>query len=291
MEGNENVTSLDSVFNPQTEEQAAPETQVEAPQAQPEETGVETQAAPPAAEQSNTESELPPAAYKAVADERRKRQELERQNVEYQRQFAEVQRYLQQQQAQQFAKSAQQPKTEQGIDPANFPSYEAYLEAVAETKAEAKANEIFERNMRRAMQVQQQAAVQQQTSVDLVDMLKAGKERYADFEHVVGNQSVQITDVMMNTMMALDGGHEVAYSLGMNPAEAARIARMPPSSQAREIGKLAKAFVVPPPPVVVAPPVVPQLPKTLTQTRSASGQFTNKPWTGPTPLDEVVRRK
>jgi predicted outer membrane protein len=148
--------------------------------------------------------------------------------------------------------------------------------------------------MQRAVQVQQQQTVQRQAAEDLQDMIKAGKEKYPDFEQVVGSQHVPITEVMMTTMMAIDGGHEIAYSLGMNPAEAARIARMPPSSQAREIGKLAReiaaAAAASAAPAVTTAPVAPPLPKTLTQTRSAGGQFT-KTWTGPTPLDDIFRKK
>jgi hypothetical protein len=277
-------TSLDDVFGNQS---AAMEPQepvgpvvAEPAQAEPIDTG-EPHAAPPAV--APVEPDHVPRT--ALMDERRKRQE-------YERRTQELEQYIRAQQAQTQAPQPQQSvKAEQGIRPENFPTYEAFLEAVAEAKAEAKANEVFERNMQRANQAQQQAAVQQQTAGDLSDMIKAGADKYPDFMHVVGNPNVPISETMMNTMMALDGGHEVAYSLAMNPGEAARIARMPPSSQAREIGKLAKSFAAPVAPVVTAPPVVPQLPKTLTQTRSASGQFTNKPWTGPTPLDEVVRKR
>lgn len=310
MEGTEGITPLENLFNG-TAEPSEPTPPVEptppepAPQ-EPAPTGEPQPPAPPAEEHEDPKV----TAFKAKAlDEAKKRQRLEQDYAELQRQNAEYQRYLQQiaaQQQQRQQQQAQQPKP-QGLQPQDFQSYEAYLEAVAEQKATAKAQEIWETNMRRTMEAQKQAAIQQQTAADLADMIKAGKEKYQDFEQVVANPNVPVTDTMLNAMMVIDGGHEVSYFLGQNPMEAARIANLPPSSQAREIGKLAKQITAPlqaPPvaPVVTPPaasapvaavtpaPAVPELPKTLTQTRSAGGQFT-KVWTGPTPLDEVFRKK
>lgn len=306
MEGTEGITPLENLFNG-TAEPSEPTPPVEptppepAP-AEPAPTGEETPPAPPAEEPEDPKV----TAFKAKAiDEGKKRQRLEQENAELRQQKAQFEHYLQQlaqQQRQQQQAPQQKP---QGIQPQDYPTYEAYLEAVAEQKATAKAQEIWETNMRRTMEAQRQAAIQQQTAADLADMLKAGKEKYPDFEQVVANPHVQVTDTMLNAMMVIDGGHEVSYFLGQNPMEAARIANLPPSSQAREIGRLAKQITAPlqapvapvvtppaaPAPVAAAPaPAVPELPKTLTQTRSASGQFT-KAWTGPTPLDQVVKRK
>jgi hypothetical protein len=293
--------SLESLFNgTAVTSEPTPPTEPTPPEPTPAESAAtgEPNPTPPVEEPEDPKI----AAFKAKAiDEGKKRQKLEQDFAELQRQNAEYQRYVQQVQAQQRAQQQvqQQPKP-QGLQPQDFQTYEAFLEAVAEQKATAKAQEIFDLNMRRAIQAQQQADIQQQTATDLAEMLKAGSEKYPDFQNVVGNQRVLISDPMMNAMLVLDGGHEVAYFLGQNPAESARIYRLPPSSQAREIGKIARQITAPlqPPavvdPVVPAPqvpaPAAPELPKTLTQTRSAGGQFA-KTWTGPTPLDQVIKRK
>lgn len=298
MEGTEGVTPLENLFNgPSEPSEPAPiaEHNEPAPEPTPEpEPKGEPQPAPPAEEHEDPKV----TAFKAKAiDEAKKRQKLEQDFMELQRKNAQYEQYLRQLQAQQQQRQqAQQPQKPQGLQPQQFETYEAYLEAVAEQKAAAKAQEIFAENMRKAYQAQQQQVIQRQTASDLAEMVKAGVEKYADFEQVISNPNVPITDAMMTALMANPDGHEVGYFLGQNPMEAARIARMPPSSQAREIGKLAKQLAAPLPappvaPVVQAPaPVVPELPKTLTQTRSASGQFT-KAWAGPTPLDEVIKRK
>jgi hypothetical protein len=310
MEGTEGITPLENLFNGTAEpSEPTPPVEVTPPEPAPQEpapTGEPQPPAPPAEEPEDPKV----TAFKAKAiDEGKKRQRLEQENAELRQRQAQVEQYLQQlahQQRQQQQAPQQKP---QGIQPQDYPTYEAYLEAVAEQKATVKAQEIWETNMRRTMEAQRQAAIQQQTAADLADMLKAGKEKYPDFEQVVANPHVPVTDTMLNAMMVIDGGHEVSYFLGQNPMEAARIANLPPSSQAREIGKLAKQITAPlqvppvaqvapvvmppaaPAPVAAAPaPAVPELPKTLTQTRSAGGQFT-KAWTGPTPLDEVFRKK
>lgn len=309
MEGTESVTPLENLFNgPSEPSEPAPiaEHNEPAPESTPQEPEPkgEQQPAPPAEEHENPEVK----AFKAKAiDEAKKRQKLEQDFAELQRKNAQYEQYLRQLQAQQQRQQApQQPQKPQALRPDQFDTYEAYLEAVAEQKASAKAQEIFETNMRKVYQAQQQQQAErqqqvtrQQTAADLAEMVKAGVDKYPDFEQVIANPNVAITDAMMNALMANPDGHEVGYFLGQNPGEAARIARMPPSSQAREIGKLAKQLaaplpvptaIEPPPAAQVTAPPVPELPKTLTQTRSAGGQFT-KTWTGPTPLDDVVKRR
>jgi hypothetical protein len=295
-----NVTSLESMFSSQpaaesTEAASVEQTQseqVEQPQAG---TG-EPQSAPPA--EAQPEPDHVPRA--AVIDERRKRQELERNFANIQREHAEMAQFIRQvqqaQQAQQAQQRQQSPQTQQqapqGLSPEQFQSYEAYLEALAdaraEAKAEAKVKQVLEEQMRSFNQEQRARALQHATVNDMADMHKAGMSKYADFNEVVGRDprygGPPITDVMANAMLVIDSGHEVAYHLGQNPAEAARIANLPPSSQAREIGRLAKQLAAPP----AAPPAV-NVPKTLTQTRSATGQFT-KAYTGPTPLTDLFKR-
>jgi hypothetical protein len=62
--------------------------------------------------------------------------------------------------------------------------------------------------------------------------------KYPDFAEVAGNPSLPITPAMAEAIMDSDHGPEVAYHLGKNPNEAARIARLNPVSQARELGRI-----------------------------------------------------
>ena len=62
--------------------------------------------------------------------------------------------------------------------------------------------------------------------------------KYDDFEQVAYNPKLPITDVMAQSIQASDVGPDVAYYLGANPKEAARISKLAPFLQAKEIGRL-----------------------------------------------------
>ena len=70
------------------------------------------------------------------------------------------------------------------------------------------------------------------------DREEEARGKYDDFEQVAYNQNLPITDVMAETIKASDLGPDLAYWLGSNPKEAARISRLSPLMQAREIGKI-----------------------------------------------------
>lgn len=243
----DNANELGNVLNDQPP--AAP------PPAEPPVEPVDPGAPPAEPPAAKPEPDLVPRA--ALMDERRKRQELE-------------QWVNQQKQAQ---PPAAPPKR------AEFETDDAYLEAIAERKVA----ETFDKRLQQVSEQQRMAELQRQSDSDIADLRSAGASRYADFHTVVTNNTdLPITETMVNTMLAIDAGSDVAYHLGKNPAEAARIAGLPPTSQAREIGQLAKKLSTP-------PPASPPLPKTLTNTRSTDGRFaSNNVWTGPSPLNDIL---
>ena len=73
------------------------------------------------------------------------------------------------------------------------------------------------------------------------DQTAEARKRYADFDRVVTNPNLTITDHMAMIIKATDASADVAYQLGMNPGLAERIARMDPLYQAIELGKLSAA--------------------------------------------------
>jgi len=70
----------------------------------------------------------------------------------------------------------------------------------------------------------------------LEELHEDGLEKYSDFLEVVA--SAQVTPVMAEALLELDGQVDVAYYLGKNPKEVARISKLPPIRQVAEIGKL-----------------------------------------------------
>lgn len=243
-------TDLGAVLNNQPSEPVVTVEPAEPAPAEPVDQGV-TPAEPPAAK---PEPQTVPLT--ALQEERRKRQELEK--------------WIQQHQ--------QQPQPAEPLKAEDFADRDAYLEALAERKAE----QAFEKRLKAWQEEQQQAAIKQQMHSDTAELMQAGAAKYADFaDLVLANDSLPISEHMVNAMLVLDNGADVAYHLGKNPADAARIAQLPPTTQAREIAKIAKQVSAP-------PPEKPPVPRTLTTTRSANGQFASQTYTGPTPLNSIL---
>lgn len=73
------------------------------------------------------------------------------------------------------------------------------------------------------------------------------RERFADYDAITRNPNVAITPAMAEVIHDSDVGPDVAYHLGKNPAEAARIASLPAHLQAREIGRIEERLSAPKP--------------------------------------------
>jgi len=116
------------------------------------------------------------------------------------------------------------PKEMPSID--NFESTDAYAEALALRKAE----ELIAQRDRQKEQAQVVEAYSERE--------EKARDRYDDFEDVVYNPKLRITDVMAESIQSSDNGPDLAYWLGSNPKEAERIARLSPILQAKEIGKI-----------------------------------------------------
>lgn len=88
--------------------------------------------------------------------------------------------------------------------------------------------------------VKHQEISKQRAAIDdaYADREEEARSKYDDFEQVVYNPKLVITNEMAETIKASEIGPDLAYWLGSNPKEADRIARMSPLQQAREIGKL-----------------------------------------------------
>lgn len=73
---------------------------------------------------------------------------------------------------------------------------------------------------------------------DLNDSFSEARKAIKDFEETISQKDVSITREMVIAMADTDNAADIAYYLAKNKDEAARIAALPPISQAREIGKL-----------------------------------------------------
>lgn len=134
---------------------------------------------------------------------------------------------------------------------ADFASYEEYQASLAahhsmkamddrqrrEVEQEAKAHQV-------EIQAREKARITE-LAANWQDQLAEASERYKDFERVA--YSVPISGVAGEIICGSDVGADIAYYLGSNPAEAAKIARLNPVEQARAIGSIEARLSLPKP--------------------------------------------
>ena len=148
--------------------------------------------------------------------------------------LAREQRKWEREQAQRAAEQqTRQPPTD--LSPEQFETYEDYADALAERKAE----ELLARR---------EAERQQRAFLDAYhEREEAARDKYDDFEMVAYNPELPVTEAMARAIQASDIGPDVLYHLGSNPKDAARISRLDPILQAREIGKIEAQLGAAPP--------------------------------------------
>jgi hypothetical protein len=78
------------------------------------------------------------------------------------------------------------------------------------------------------------------------EQVETAKATYTDFEKVAYDPSTPINEAMKEVIMSSDQGADLAYFLGSNRSEAARIARMPPLEAARAMGRIEAKISAPP---------------------------------------------
>lgn len=156
-------------------------------------------------------------------------------------------------QAPQTPEAAAKPKPDQ------FSTTEEYVEALAAFKAE----EIFRTKTQESESQRREAELRQRHQsvvTSYQERVEQAMEKYPDFEDVAYSPDVPITNAMAATIQESEMGPEIAYYLGKNPQEAAKIAKLSPFLQAKELGKLeAKIASAPPPakPSNAPPPLNP----------------------------------
>lgn len=125
----------------------------------------------------------------------------------------------------------------------DYDSDEDYSKAVStyQQKNAQWVSEILTQREQAAAAKQQEThrqAVFNERQQTLKTKMDAGREKYADFEAVAFNPTVPLTSAMTETIIDADNSADIAYHLGTNPQEAARISNLSPMQQVMEIAKL-----------------------------------------------------
>jgi hypothetical protein len=138
---------------------------------------------------------------------------------------------------------------------ANFTTYEEYVEALTDWKLE----------QRDALRIAVDAKASQAQTVKT--QVEAARLAHPDYDDVVTNE-IPISVAMAEVLVGMAVGAEVAYYLGSNPTEAARIAKLSPARAGAALAKIEAALEGPssatPKPKAAALSRAPAPPKTIT---------------------------
>lgn len=198
-------------------------------------------------EKTFTQKELDDILEKRLAKERRKREELSR-RLQVTEELALRGRPEPAQPAQPADNG--EPKRE------HFDTYEAFIEARAEWRAERKVTETLAKQREQEAQ-NRTAEEQRKLETQFRERAQAASKEIEDFEDVMSTSDAPMTRAMSEAIITSDIGPKIAYHLAKNPDEAERIAALPAARQAAEIGKLEAKLASEPPKEVKKPSAAP----------------------------------
>lgn len=155
----------------------------------------------------------------------RKRYEAERERDYYKAELERLKAEAQKPKEAPAETTSEKPKEE------DFENYSDFVEALADWKAEQKAAQIERKLKEEREQAQKQSAQQ-----EFVAKLEQGREKYSDFDEVVFDPDVPITQPMVEALHDCEHAADIAYYLGKHPDVAGHIASLSPLAAAREIG-------------------------------------------------------
>ncbi len=191
--------------------------------------GGQPDAAAAATEQKKEKSDV----QKRIDTLTRRRYELEGRNEELEVELARMKRRL-------SALEGGEPEPKPAapaVDPNkpnrdNFTTYEDWVEAVSLYNAKKALQEEKDAYLR------QQQTVQQNTVVEGWNKsLEAAREKYDDFDTVVGS-SLEIPQAAFNAIVDSPVGTDIAYFLGSHPEIAAGLGKLSPVACVRAIGRI-----------------------------------------------------
>ena len=162
--------------------------------------------------------------------------------------------------------------------PGDYESYDEYIEALTDWKTRQALKQI---------QTQQSSMTEEQKKLEaqrqFAERVEKARMKYDDFDEVVLNPYVPITDEMVMAIHESELGPDIAYYLGKHPEEAMRIARLSPVAQAREIGKIEARLSQPSQPAAKQ-----QEPRRITKAPEPIGSGVSGKNTTPTPDPEKM---
>jgi colicin import membrane protein len=118
----------------------------------------------------------------------------------------------------------------------DFDTYEAFVEALTDWKAEQRDRTKAEADARVKAETEAKAA-----AVEWNKQLEGARARYDDFDDVALSDA-RISEAVHNAIVGSDRGADLAYFLGANPVERERINALPPLKATLALGKILAAL-------------------------------------------------
>lgn len=150
--------------------------------------------------------------------------------------------------------------------PDKFGSYDEYVEALADWKADQRVAESFKRRDAERSQAAEARAAEAKAQAWHERQI-AFREDTPDYDAVVGKSAVQVAPHVVDTLLDSDSGPELAYHLAKHPETVKRINSLSPLAAAREIGRIEATLSNP-----AAPQIKPasKAPAPITPVRSSA---------------------
>ena len=150
--------------------------------------------------------------------------------------------------------------------PDRFGSYDEYVEALADWKADQRVAESFKRRDAERSQAAEARAAEAKAQA-WAERQSEFREATPDYDAVVGKSAVQIAPHVVDTLLDSESGPELAYHLAKRPETVKRINALSPLSAARELGRIEATLSNP-----AAPQIKPasKAPAPITPVRSSA---------------------
>lgn len=203
----------------------------------------------PKGEGGGKPDETSPQAKAAFARERNRRQAAEARSARLEAMLEQALPALQRL-TQQPPEEPKRPVRQQYDDP---DAYDAALEKWAAERAEG---QVRADERMKAQKAQAESTARRALS-DFEERKAAFVESHPDFDDVVLTDELTITPAMTEAIVSSEDGPAVAYWLGQNPDEAARIAKLGPVAQVLELGRIEAKLGQTPPRRQRAAPITP----------------------------------
>jgi len=119
----------------------------------------------------------------------------------------------------------------------DFEDEDDYIEALVDWKTESKLK-ASQAKVEKAIKDEDEQKAVTETYDGLDDAIEQGSEKYKDFNDVVFNEDLILSENLTQIALDSDIAEDILYYLGSNPEESERLSKLDPIRAAKEIGKI-----------------------------------------------------